>query len=539
MGRIMRRIAAVVLSAVLFTLPASSAAVPPSLVPSAVQVTVRFHANGGMGYVPQPIQAEQGTQITIPQDCLGSPMGIGGWYFAGWSQRSSAGSPDYLPGDVLSPVKDMDLFAVFSQDHPDTSAGRPITTQPSSLTLKSGAHTKYMNGSEDGLFYPNRAVTRAEMAQMLYNIVSDRPAAGAGFSDVPSDAWYAQAVESMAGLGILEGYADGSFRPGQAITRAESAQAMARLIPAGGEGRSFADIPSDHPNYAAISTAGGYGLFHGDDHGNFNPSASLLRSEAAVVFNKLLGRSPDPSAIYSTSLRYFPDVPSSHWAYGQIMEATVSHGHTATAAGGERWQDIQHEPVALSDGFHRIGGRLYYVKNGQFLRSATLDCFEFDAEGRYTTGDADLDVKLNALVEEKTSPSMSRDQKLKALYNYVRDNFTYLKRPLVAVGRTGWEPEYASSFLSMKKGNCFSFSALFCLLAREVGQPAYTVVGGLGKNASSHGWVEIRLDGTVYMFDPQLEWRYVYDYGRKSYDLFKFLPQNARNTYTKMSGGTP
>ena len=128
---------------------------------------------------------------------------------------------------------------------------------------------------------------------------------------------------------------------------------------------------------------------------------------------------------------------------------------------------------------------------------------------------------------------MARDEKLRALYNYVRDNFTYLKRPLVDKDQTGWEPEYASAFLSMGKGNCFSFSALFCLLAREVGQPAYPVVGKLGKNASPHGWVEMALDGAVYMFDPQLEWRYLHDYGKSGYDLFKVLPQDARFIYAR------
>ena len=128
---------------------------------------------------------------------------------------------------------------------------------------------------------------------------------------------------------------------------------------------------------------------------------------------------------------------------------------------------------------------------------------------------------------------MTRDQKLRALYNYVRDNFTYLRRPLVSKGQTGWEPAYAEEFLNLGRGNCYSFSATFCLLARELGLPAYTVVGGLGRSASPHGWVEINLDGTVYMFDPQLEWRYLHDYGRTGYNLFMMLPSRARFTYIR------
>ena len=45
--------------------------------------------------------------------------------------------------------------------------------------------------------------------------------------------------------------------------------------------------------------------------------------------------------------------------------------------------------------------------------------------------------------------------------------------------------------------------------------------------------VEMELDGTVYMFDPQLEWRYLHDYGRTGYNLFKMLPSHARFTYIR------
>ena len=59
------------------------------------------------------------------------------------------------------------------------------------------------------------------------------------------------------------------------------------------------------------------------------------------------------------------------------------------------------------------------------------------------------------------------------------------------------------------------------------------MVGARGASNSPHGWVEMELDGTVYMFDPQLEWRYLHDYGRTGYDLFKMLPSHARFTYIR------
>lgn len=531
----LRRSAVALLAAALLCCTLSVQALAPGrLLPAAFQVTVRFHSSGSGSEAPPPLSVEQGGQLVLPQTQLSSPMGVQDWHFAGWSERANASAPDYLPGDALYLTRNMELYAVFTQ----TPAVPPSQEGSVRFTVQTGAHTKYMSGVNDGLFHPDQPLTRAELAQMLCNIVAERPGTPAGFPDVPSDKWYAQAVQTMAGLGILPGYSDGSFRPEQAVTRAETAQALACLIPSGGTPRSFPDVPSGHPNYSAISAVGGYGLFGGDGNGNFNPGSPFRRAEAAVVFNRLLGRVPDSSAVYANNLRYFPDVPTDHWAYAQVMEASTTHGHTPVGS-GELWKDVQVETVPLADGFYRINGRLYCVSGGQFLRSTCLDCFCFDAEGRYTTGDVKLDEKLNALVDQYTNESMTRDQKLRALYNYCRDNFSYLKRPLVETGAAGWEPEYASAFLSMGKGNCYSFASLFCLLARETGQPAYTVVGGLGKNASPHGWVEMKLDGTVYTFDPQLEWRYVHDYGRKSHNLFKVLPQKTSHTYTKLSGGVP
>ena len=275
------------------------------------------------------------------------------------------------------------------------------------------------------------------------------------------------------------------------------------------------------------------GWVSGYPDGTFHPDAALTRAQATVVFNNLLHREPDTSAIASNpNVRLFPDVPTNYWAYGEIMEATISHAYD-DSTGRETWTQVTAERSALSDGYYRINDRLYRVQNGMFLRNTTVDGFTYDAQGRYTTGSASLDTKLNNIVETYTNSSMTRDQKLRALYNYVRDNFSYLKRDLVSKGETGWEPAYAEEFLNLRRGNCYSFSATYCLLARELGLPAYTVVGGLGASNSPHGWVEINLDGTTYMFDPQLEWRYLHDYGRTGYNLFKMLPSQARFTYIR------
>ena len=406
-----------------------------------------------------------------------------------------------------------------------------------------GSHRGYMNGNDKGEFQPERPVTRAELAQMLSAVVADRPDGIPSFSDVPWDAWYAPAVGRVAGLGMMGG-TGGAFRPSAPATRAEFADALVMLLPYDAVGsRTFPDVAPDHWAYEAISRTAAWGLLTGDGQGNFRPDDVLLRCEAAVVFNRLLGRNADRWTINNMGgLCRFTDVPSTHWAYAEIVEATVSHRWTYNPDGSEGWVSVDMgtvpipdplpavsetpEPAAetgLDDGPHRIDGRLYWVRSGQFVRGEKINALYFDENGCYTTGNADLDQRLNAIVEEYTGGSMTQDQKLRALFNYTVNNYRYLSRPLVRKGAVDWEPGYALWFLQNGRGNCFSFAAAYCLLCRELGLPAYTVVGASGRPDAPHGWVEIVIDGVVYMFDPELQW-YYNNRTTAKVDLFKMQP---------------
>lgn len=403
------------------------------------------------------------------------------------------------------------------------------------LSLNTSDHFKFMDGSDDGLFHPSQLLTRSEVAQILYQLLEEKPAFSSTFFDVPADAWYSQAVGTLEGLGLLRESEDGLFHPTQPITRADFALLLNHFVPSNWPNHDFTDVPGDHPAYEAICHTTAFGLFSGYPDGGFHPDDGLTRAEAATVFNKLLGRTPDASTIdISPNTRFFPDLSPSHWAYYQIMEATISHLYLTSPDGEEWWTTLTFEPTVLSDGYHLIDGQLYRVQNGSFVRSTTLDGFTFRADGTYTCGSDSLDAQLVSIVKAHTNDSMAQEQKLRALYEYCRDNFVYLKRPLVSKGQTGWEISYAQEFLSLGKGNCYSFSALFCLLARQIGYPAYTVVGSLGGAYSGpHGWVEIPMDGVNYMFDPQFEWRNRYQYGKTQCDLFKMNPNNTPFIYLR------
>lgn len=75
-----------------------------------------------------------------------------------------------------------------------------------------------LEGYEDGTFRPTNAITRAEFCAMLSNVLDLPEGQNLSFSDVADDAWYNKAVSAMAARGFVSGMGDGTFRPDYTIT---------------------------------------------------------------------------------------------------------------------------------------------------------------------------------------------------------------------------------------------------------------------------------------------------------------------------------
>ena len=531
------------------------------------------------GYLsPAPLTVQGGESVRMPE--LSPVVAPSGKRFVGWSANMNAIVPDYRPGENITPARNLFLYAVFAPESyeiiyqidmneiretvPTGSVPQQIPILPEGFyswldengnfinpavteiwnvrvftasnmrpvpeitppALKSGdEHEAFMSGFEDGLFHPGRSLTRAQTAKILYGLLADPIEELADFTDVPEDAWYAAPVRVLGAMGIVTPDENGAFRGNDAITRAEFAAILAAFVPVSENPLSFPDVPSDRPDAAAIGNTAAAGLFGGNEEGLFMPDGILTRAQAAVVFNRLLGRNANTDAIHAAArLRIFPDVPRSFWAYDQIMEASTSHvGFVDSETGLESWMSANPDPVPLADGFYNINSRLYHVLDGQFLYSTSdSQGYVYNADGQSTTGNDELDEFLANIIAKWTNDDMTRNQKIRALYNYVRDYYTYLARDHVAKGSTGWEPAYALAFFQRGKGNCYSFSSAFYLLVRQLGLEAQTVMGDIGPvNHRPHCWVRIKLDGSWRLFDPELEMSYRRR-GITSYNLYNF-----------------
>ena len=211
--------------------------------------------------------------------------------------------------------------------NPETNVTLPEFTGVADW-LKTDVHDAYMTGVGNGLFAPNANMTRAQVAQMFYNLLKDRSAsASTTFSDVPSDAWYTEAVNTLAALGIIGG-SNGKFRPNDPITRAEFvAIAMRFASTVRGAKASFSDVSRDAWYYESIANAVEYGWIGGYTDGTFRPNKPITRAEVVSITNRMLNRSFDTD-VRATTVTRFTDVATSHWAFAAIAEATTSHDHT-------------------------------------------------------------------------------------------------------------------------------------------------------------------------------------------------------------------
>lgn len=203
-------------------------------------------------------------------------------------------------------------------------------------------HLAFLSGYANGTFKPDRNMTRAEVTTMFARLLTEKMAADQAysntFSDVAKSHWAANYIGYMQQFGIITGYADGSFRPDASVTRAEFAAIASRFEKLTEGNKSFSDVPSSHWAAKYINFAATRGWVNGYADGTFRPNNSITRAEVAAVTCRLLERNADQSYIRShlSELRAFTDVNESHWAYWYTIEAANGHDYTKSGS-SETW----------------------------------------------------------------------------------------------------------------------------------------------------------------------------------------------------------
>lgn len=182
--------------------------------------------------------------------------------------------------------------------------------KPSTATI-----TGYINGYPDGTFRPGKSMTRAEAASILAKLqrLPLTDSSKPAFSD--ADGWYNAVINAVVKAGYMKGYPDGSFKPDKPITRAEFATMLSHFMSAKTASNPFTDT---NGNWAkeAIDKAYAQGIIKGYEDNTFRPAADVSRAEAVAMVNrtfniKKAGDVKNP----------FTDISPSHWAYEDILAA--------------------------------------------------------------------------------------------------------------------------------------------------------------------------------------------------------------------------
>ncbi|MDO5037482.1 MAG: S-layer homology domain-containing protein [Tissierellia bacterium] len=275
-----------------------------------------------LGDQVSPIQPTK-TQVSLCQ---------GTWTFAGYDAQSKT---------IQSPTTEFVGTWIFkAQDQTLGGSSRP-SPKP---CLEN--HPAYLRGYKDQRFGPDQEISREEVAALFARLVPEESPCQArpktAFMDLEPSRWSSKAISQLSGLGLIEGYPDGTFRPQDPISRAEFLALATRFRPLEPGGPGFKDVPETHWAQAPIQSASAAGWIEGYPDGTFRPDQGISRAEVVKIVNKILGREADQTFIdlNKKDLSIYRDLKEDHWAYYPILEGSLSHQAQRDSQGKEVWKKV-------------------------------------------------------------------------------------------------------------------------------------------------------------------------------------------------------
>lgn len=147
-----------------------------------------------------------------------------------------------------------------------------------------------VDGIDPTTFAPGQPVTRAQMATFLVNTFDIPAATDTGvFPDVPADNVHAAAIDAAAAVGLAGGFDDGTYRPGDPVTRQQMASFLARaLAVTSSTTGSFTDVRSANVHRPAIEALADRGVTQGCGDERYCPGDPVLRGQLASFVHRVV-----------------------------------------------------------------------------------------------------------------------------------------------------------------------------------------------------------------------------------------------------------
>ncbi|OCA85008.1 hypothetical protein A8F95_09920 [Bacillus wudalianchiensis] len=144
----------------------------------------------------------------------------------------------------------------------------------------------YISGYADGTFRPNQPITRGQAAKILAQILEftkNKETNQTVFQDVTAQNEFLPYICFLHEKGIMTGYKDGTFRPNELLTRAQMASIVATAFHLKGQPtKPFSDIRKDHWAAKSIDALAANGIALGNSNGTFGPNQQVTRAQAAA-----------------------------------------------------------------------------------------------------------------------------------------------------------------------------------------------------------------------------------------------------------------
>lgn len=232
-----------------------------------------------------------------------------------------------------------------------TNTYKTVRTEPVKVgpQLNRDDHVAYIMGYPDGTVQPKGEITRAEACTIFFRLLTESSrdyyfSKTNDYTDVNAGDWFNNAISTLSNAGIVTGYNDGTFRPNQPITRGEMAKIIANFANLNKGTKSFTDL-SGHWSKTYVELAAGNGWIAGYPDGSFRPDQKITRAETVTMINRVLERVPAKELrLLSRSIMLtFPDNNPGDWYYIAIQEASNSHEYQRSVyetTGDEMWTKL-------------------------------------------------------------------------------------------------------------------------------------------------------------------------------------------------------
>ena len=349
------------------------------------------------------------------------------------------------------------------------------TEAPRTFYTLKGEGVKFME--MDGAFFrPADPFTHAEMVKMIYSLLGTDKVGTATFTDVSEDDDCYNAAATLKTLGIISG---ARLHPDEPVTFLEFCDVLSYF------GKTCDDSEQD-----------------------------MTRRDAVEIMSALLGRTPDKNF---DKIGTILDVSKKDKDFYIIADAALT-GKLDVKEGG----------------YFFFGNTLRLIdEDGCVVADKTVDGFTFDGNGKFTSGNRELDAVVQQIISQVLVDTIEHpfhdkqgnlnkgdEYALKLLYQYVIKNSKYVPRNFYDMGDTSWAADEAYVMLTEHRGNCYNFAAAFYELARAIGYEAELYSGTMGENDDPHAWVEIYMEGEDKLFDPEVE------YTKNSWDFISYFKRS-------------